>query len=256
MRIYRQNRESRGSVLTGCLVALGVLVLLLVIGGVIVAMNWRSWTARGMHSVVEAGLSGSTLPVAEQDEIMAVVDGFTAEFKAGAVSASQFGQVFKELAESPILPSIVVAGVNADYIVDSELSDEEKAAGAKDLSRFVQGIYTGDISQTKIDDVTEPIHAPLGSSSKVAIHAGNVNVELKQSEDVTTAELQQFLANAKAEADKAGVADELFEIDWSVELQAVIDRALGRAPVLPEPPAEEPDAGTPDEEGGDSPGGG
>ena len=237
----RGNR--RGGVIAGCLIALGVLLVILVIVGIIVAVNWRSWTSRGLHSLVQTGVSSSAMPAEEQSEVMAVVDKFTAQFEAGDVSARQFGNVFKELAESPIIPAMIVMSVEADYITKSTLGDEEKATGSKDLSRFVRGVYDGSISQTKIDDVTEPIHAAMGASNKIAVHSGNVNIELKRPEDVTPEELRQFLANAKAEADKAGVPDERFEIDWSDELQKVIDRATGRAPTQPEPPAEEQPGG-------------
>ncbi|HZW08859.1 MAG TPA: hypothetical protein VFF69_03065 [Phycisphaerales bacterium] len=234
MRKLNQGMR-RGGVLAGCLIAAAVVAILLVIGAVFVAMNWRSWTSQALHSAVQAAVSESALPAQEQQEVMAVADEFTAEFKAGEVSAAQFGQVLKQVSESPIMPAMVVMGVERSYIEKSSLSPEEKAEGAKHLSRFVRGVREGKISQTKIDDVTEPIHAPIGSSDKVAIHAGNINVELKQPEDVKPEELSRFLANAKAEADAAGIPDEKFEIDWSEELRGAIDRAMGRA----EPAADE-----------------
>jgi hypothetical protein len=236
----------RGGVLAGCLIAAAVVAILLVIGAVFVAMNWRSWTSQALHGAVNAAVSESALPAQEQQEVMAVVEEFTAEFEAGDVSAAQFGEVLKQVSESPIMPAMVVMGVEKSYIETSSLSPEEKAEGTKHLSRFVRGVREGTISQTKIDDVTEPIHAPLGSQNKLSIHAGNINVELKQPEDVKPEELTQFLANAKAEADAAGIPDEKFEIDWSEELRGAIDRALGRASE-PAPPALE---GGEDEPGG------
>ncbi|MBK7404014.1 MAG: hypothetical protein IPJ41_05145 [Phycisphaerales bacterium] len=245
--IGRLRGRRRGGIVAGCLIALGVVVVLLVIGGIIVAMNWRNWTGRGLHAIAQKSIAQSSLPIEEQNQVMAVIDNFTAEFEAGKVSAGQFGEVFKQFGESPIVPAMIVAGIQTEYIDKSTLTDEEKAEGSKDLSRFVHGVRNGQISQTKIDDVTQPIAAPLGSNSKFAIHSNNVNIELKKPEDVTPEELKEFLGNAKAEADKAGVADEKFIIDWSDELQKVIDKALGRIPA--DTPADAPhDA--PSESGG------
>lgn len=235
-----------GGILAGCLVAVGVIVVLLVIGGVILALNWRSWTSKGMQSIVQAAVDKSTLPEAEKQEVLAVVDEFTAEFEAGDVTASQFGRVFEELTKSPLIPAMLVMSVDSGYIAKSELTPEEKTEGSKNLSRFVRGVFDGSISQTKIDDVTEPIHAEPNDANKVSIHTNNINLELKAPESVKPEELRAFLANADAEADAAGVPDERFEVDWSAELQSAIDRAMGRAPAEP--------AETPEPEG--EPGGG
>ncbi len=73
------------------------------------------------------------------------------------------------------------------------------------------------------------------------INANNLNLELKMPEDVTPEELQAFLANCKSQADDAGVAPERYEIDMAAEFSAAIDRALGRAPALPDPDAGDAD---------------
>ncbi|MFG0258742.1 MAG: hypothetical protein ACF8LK_00205 [Phycisphaerales bacterium JB041] len=197
-------------------------------------MNWRTWASNGVNTIVEKGLEQSSLPDSERQEVLAVVNSFTGEFEAGDVSVEDFFKVIEQLGQSPVMPAMIVMGIEESYISDSELTDEEKADGSKQLSRFVRGVAEGTISQTKIDDVTEPIHAPMDASDKVAIHAGNFNVDLKNPKNVTADELRAFLANAKAEADAAEVPDEKVEIDWSDELQLAIDRALGRAPQLAE----------------------
>lgn len=247
----------RGGVVAGCLVALAVVLILLVIGGVFVAMNWRTWTSKGMHALVEEAVSESALPLEEQREVMAVADTFIAEFETGNVSMAQFGRVVEELSKSPMIPAMVMMGVDESYIAKSALPEEEKAEGSKDVSRFVWGVYDGVISQTKIDDVAQPISAPPGDQDAVVIQTDRVNLRLKKPENVTNEELRAFLANANAAADEAGVPDEQFTIDWSAELQGAIDRAMGRPPapppappVMTEPPAEEgPQLPAPEDEG-------
>jgi hypothetical protein len=223
----------RGGVLAGCLVALAVVGVLVAAGVIYASMHWRGWAGAGMRNVVTKAVEAASLPEQEKAEIVAVVDGFVADFERGDVTLEQLTKVGEEVAKSPLMPAMVIGGVNHEYIAGSDLPEEEKAAGSESLSRFVRGVFEGTISQTRIDDVTEPIHAPPGSSNKVSINAGNLSVQLKASEDVTTEELRAFLANAKAEADAAGVPEGRFEIDWSEELRLAIDRALGRASEVP-----------------------
>ncbi|MDQ7012466.1 MAG: hypothetical protein Q9O74_01055 [Planctomycetota bacterium] len=237
----------RGGVLGGCLVALAIVGVVLIAGGIYVATNWRGWASTGVNRLVETGLNQSSIPDAEQQEVMAVVGAFTDEFEAGDISVEQFIQVAEKLAESPVMPAMIVMGIQQSYLAESELTDEEKADGSKQLSRFVRGLSEEKISTTKIDDVTEPIHAAPGDADMFAIHSNNLNIELKNPSKVTADELRAFLANAKAAADEADVPDEKIEIDWSDELQAAIDRGLGRAPALPE--AGDNEAG--DDESGD-----
>jgi len=248
-RMIGKRTHRRGGVLAGCLIALAIVGVLVVGVGIYAAMNWRTWASNGVNTIVEKGIEQSSLPDSEKQEVLAVVNSFTSEFEAGDVSVEDFFKVLEQLGQSPVMPAMVVMGIEESYITKSELTDEEKADGAKQLSRFVRGLSEDKISQTKIDDVTEPIHAPMGASDKVAIHTGNINVELKSPNSVTPDELRAFLANAKAEADAAEIPDEKVEIDWSDELQLAIDRALGRAPQAPE--AEADDA--PDESANESP---
>lgn len=233
-RMIGKRTHRRGGVLAGCLIALAVVGVLVVGAGIYAAMNWRTWASDLVDTVVEKGIEQSSLPDSEKQEVLAVVNSFTSEFEAGDVSVDDFFKVLEQLGQSPVMPAMIVMGIEESYISKSELTDEEKADGSKHLSRFVRGVAEGTISQTKIDDVTEPIHAPLDATDKVAIHAGNFNVDLKNPSSVTADELRAFLANAKAEADAAGVPDEKIQVDWSDELQLAIDRALGRAPQLPE----------------------
>lgn len=240
-RCDRQARQrwatGRGGIVAGCLIALGVVVLLAVIGAIIVAMNWQKWTASLLNKGMVAAVDETSLSLEEKQSVKAVIDDFTDEFRQGNITIQQFGQVVQEITESPMLPGIVFASLDKMYIQGSALSDEEKTQASKDVGRFVRGVFDGSISQTRIDDVTEPLHYKGGGQGPISIHANNLNIELKNPKDVTLEELKDFVANAKAEADKASVPDEAFTIDYASELKAAIDRALGRAPALEHQPA-------------------
>ncbi len=235
-RCDRQARQrwatGRGGIVAGCLIALGVVMLLAVIGAIIVAMNWQKWTASLLNKGMVAAVDETSLSIEEKQAVKSVIDDFTDEFRRGDITMQQFGQVVQEITESPMLPGIVFASLDKMYIQDSDLPDEEKTQASKDVGRFVRGVFDGSISQTRIDDVTEPLHYKGVGQAPISIHANNLNLELKNSKDVTLEELKAFAANAKAEADKAGVPDEAFTIDYAKELKAAIDRALGRAPAI------------------------
>lgn len=239
MRIYRTQRdcERRGGVLQGCLVALGVLVLLVVIGVVIVAMNWRGWTANLMEQGITAIIDQAELSDADADAMKQEVASLMQDFKDKKVSVEDLGHVAEELAQSPVMTAATVMFVDKSYVQSSALTDEEKSEGTTQVSRFMRGLFDGDIPKTKIDDVTAPLQfQPGGNTTKppVQIHANNINLELKNPADVTTEELKIFLANCKQSADDAKVPPERYEVDMPGEFSAAIDRALGRAPALPE----------------------
>lgn len=227
MPILRQER--RGGVLAGCLAVLGVIVVLLVAGGIFVAMNWRGWVASGIETTMSEVIDEADLSADDKTAMKSEVASLMQEFESGAVTVEQLVNVAEELAESPVLPAASIMLVDMQYIQSSELTDEEKVGGSKELSRFMRGLFDESISQTKIDDVTEPIHAP-DASNAVSINTGNLSLQLKQPEDVEPDELRAFLANCKTHADEAGIADEKYQVDMAAEFSAAIDRALGRTP--------------------------
>ena len=245
MPIHRKHTNRRGGVMAGCLIALGVVVVLVVIGAVIVAMNWRGWAANVTEQGFAQIIDQAELSQADADAMKAEVATLMQDFKDKKVSLEDLARVLEETAESPVLPAASIMFVERAYITESDLSDEEKAEGSKQLSRFMRGLFDKSISKTKLDDVTEPIHYQHGSGGKqpIAINANNLNIELKNPEDVTTEELNTFLANCKAAADDAGVPPDRYEVDMAAEFSAAIDRALGRAPALP--PADDATGGEP-----------
>lgn len=236
MRIRGQKR--RGGVLAGCLIALGVVLVLLVAGGIYVAMNWRDWAASAGEAQLTSIIDEADLSDEDKIAMKSEVSELMLDFREKRVSLEELGRVAEEVAESPVLAGASIMFVDAQYIQKSELPPEEKAEGSKQLSRFMRGLFDKSISQTKIDDVTEPIHAQ-DASNAININTGNLNLRLKQPEDVSIEELQAFLTNCETVADEAGVPDEHYRVNMSQEFSDAIDRALGRAPA--EPPALEAD---------------
>ncbi|MCC7388680.1 MAG: hypothetical protein IT431_07910 [Phycisphaerales bacterium] len=249
----RGDFSRRGSVLQGCLVALGILVLLLVIGGVVVALNWRGWTAGLMEQGITAAIDEADVSAEDAAAMKLEVATLMQDFKDKKVSVEDLAHVVEEVAQSPVMTAASVMFVDKSYVQASALTVEEKAEGTTQISRFMRGLFSEQISKTKIDDVTSPIHyqASTDKQPPVQINANNLNMQLKSPEDVTPEQLKEFLANCKTAADEAGIPPERYEVDMAREFSAAIDRALGRAPALP--PAE---GGPGGEAGEDAPGGG
>lgn len=208
--------QRRGSVLAGCLVAVVVVIILLVIAGIYVKMHYRGWVSAGVEQVSAAVVKDSGLPQDQKDQILAEVNQVTTDFKAGKISLQQIQKMGEEIAQSPLIPLAAVQAARQKYIEPSDMKPEEKADAVRSLQRFARGVYEKKISKETIDDVIKPI---------VTLKAGG-QWELK--DKPTRQELDQFVANAKAKADEAKVPDEAFDLNIAAELKKAINKALGR----------------------------
>lgn len=226
--IHSPRRFRRGGVLQGCLIALGIVVLLLVIGIIVVVMNWRGWMAGGMVAVTEALVQNAALPQSEKQEILAHVEQLGTDFKDKKVSMEDLGRVLQEIQEGPIIPVGGVMYFEQKYIANSGMSEEEKAAASRTLDRFARGVYEEEIPDEAVDEVLAPI--------KVVGPDGEETFK----ESPTQEEINEVLAAMKTKADDANMPDEDFEIDISDELGAAIDRALAEEPAAPAADPAEP----------------
>lgn len=223
----RRYTARRGNALAGCLVVLGVIVVLLIGGGVFVAMNWRDWTAGGMTAVATKLVEDAQLPEGEKQEVLAIVEDLAGEFREGRLGVEEFGQVMQSIAEGPIIPAAIAASVDQQYFANAELSDEEKAEARLQLDRVSRGLAEGKIRQTRLPAILEPISAPP-AEAPVQINTGEATLNLKAASDCTPEELRQVIENARTQADEAEIPSERYEFDTSDELSRAIRAALGR----------------------------
>lgn len=230
VRVGGGGLDRRGGVLAGCLIALGI-VLLIVIGlGIYAAMNWKTWAASAARAMVDTVMVELNLSAEQQAQVRAEVDLLATDFENGNLSLQEFGKVMEEIAESPLIPAAVVLGANAAYITPSTLSEDEKVDARRQIDRLARGIVDEELSADQINTALAAISKQQGSSSSgsVEYRGGTVNVELQEPRNVTPAELRQFIEDARSVADEAGIPDEAFEVDFAVELRRAVDRALGR----------------------------
>lgn len=216
--MHRLDRRRAGA-MTGCLAVLAVLLVLLVVGGIFVAIKWRSWVATGVESTMMKAVEAVHLPDGERAAIEQEITTLMQEFRDKKVSLEQLVKVAEEVSRSPMLPAASVLAMQASYLDKSGLSAEEKDAGSGQVARFAWGMYGKTIPDTKLDDVLKPI---------ATRDIGGGNLRFREVKDVTDEDLRTLFANAKAEADAAGVPDPAPRVNVAEEFSKAVDRALGR----------------------------
>lgn len=213
-------RSRQGSALKGCLIALGILLILLVGVGAFVYMNWKGWTASAIRSATTQAVQDSKLTQPDKDKIVKKVDSVMTDFEAGKVSVEQLGKVAEELAKGPLLPLTAVNGIEQEYFTLPGLTDEDRAAGKRAIDRAARGIAEKKIPQTKLDDLLAPI----------ADRNPNGGFQLRPKDQVTAEDVKKLIEIAKTEADAAQIPDEPFTVDIATEVVDAIDRVLGVPP--------------------------
>lgn len=202
---------------TGCLISVLVVLALILIVAFIVVRNWRGWVAGQMTVAFDAMLEASDLPAQEQLEVKEQLTRVTDAFREGRISGDQFGQILQQLAESPLMASLIVTVAETKYLSKSGLTEEEKGAGRQNLGRFVLGLNNGDIDEQVLDEVMAPI----------ADRNSDGGWDLR--DEVSDDQLRVFLATVKTKADEAEVPVEVEPIDPSEEFRRIIDDVLGKA---------------------------
>lgn len=209
-----KKRSALATCLTGCLI---VFVVVLVLG--VIAMWWAyknigSLAASFGSTVAKEMISQTELPAEEKADINLQIDRLAAAAKAGQVSTDQLAKFFQNFAQSPLMTTLVMSVIDKQYITPSGLSDDEKAEARVTIQRFMRGAIDEKITKAQMDKAMEPV------STKDA--SGNFQMK----EKVTDDELRAFLTNAKADADAAGIPQEVPAVDPSDEFKRLVDKAL------------------------------
>ncbi len=241
-----------GSVLTGCLVALGIAIVLLIISVIFVARSWRGWVSSGLEQGLTAVLNETQINQAEKDEIFAHVENLMIRFADKDISIEDLAEVMEGLVKSPMLPAAMVGSIDAFYINSSGFEEDEKVQARIELARFAQGLFDESIDPSSINDVLEPVVTNTPDDNDIRLNlridsTGTVITALRSADEVTDDELRTLIATAKLNADEAGIAETPKEIDLSDEIAIAIALAIGDDPndwlpagVVYEEPEEEP----------------
>jgi len=200
--------------LAGCLIALAIGLLILLVSGWLVYRNFRGLTGWVASTAIESVIYTSPLPDIEKTELKAEVKRVTDGFSNGTITDKQMERIMEGFTSSPLISTFIVMAVEQAYFSKSGLTDEEQAAGRIALQRYAKGVVTKKIDERAVDKLMEHI----------ANRGENGEWELQR--QVTDEQLRAFLAEAKQQSDDAGIPAETEPIDPSDELKRIIDAAL------------------------------
>lgn len=206
----------RGSALKGCLIAAGIVIVLIATAGIIIGLNWKKWTVSMMQAGIKTQIAATSLPQDQKDRIIAKVEAVSNDWRDGKIDTQQLGRVIDTLGQGPFVPLALVYAADAKYVKVSKLSEDEKAAAKLALDRFARGV----IEKTIPSDETKRLMTYVEVS-------GTTNHQLKNV--LTEEELRKFIAAAKAKADEAKVPEEPYTANLADELDKAINQALGTA---------------------------
>jgi hypothetical protein len=221
-----KKRSGWQTCLIGCLIVCVVLFVLAALVAFWISRNWRNWTADFSEQVIRQGMSESQLDPKEQEEILVQVGRVTQAFRENTISADQLGDLAQKLVKSPLFSLMMAMAIEKQYLAKSGLSEQEKTEGAVSLQRFIRGSVDEKINQAGID----------AAMAHVATRNPNGG-DWQLKNQLTDEDLRAFFAEAKKQADEAGVPEQPEEIDPSEEVRKIVDEALaGPAPELPRGP--------------------
>jgi hypothetical protein len=203
---------------SGCLIAIVIVVIIFVGGGIYVAKNYRIWAAKGVTFAMTAVINESDLPGQEKAEIATALALVRENYIAGDITLEELGIILEAMANCPAIAVGMVMQFEASYVTPSALRDAEKADARLHLNRFAQGLNNDTIGWGQLDDVTEPI----------LLVAGEKNRDLKPPDQCRPDEIRQVLRNVKDAADQQNIPMRFVDIDISDEFLKTIEGALGR----------------------------
>jgi len=230
-----KHHSRRGNLLVGCGIVLLILILLAGVGTYFVMTSWRGWTASGISSTFDSALTKAQIDPTEHAEIMIHVEELMTRFEDKEVSFEDLGRVVEELLESPVIPSAMVMGIDKLYINDSDLEDIEKVQGRIELARFTQGLFDETIESETLNAVLAPVMTNTPDDNDIVLNLqvspdSRTITALRSADEVSIEDIQTLIANAKLQADEAGITDSPATIDLSDEIAKAIGIALGDIP--------------------------
>jgi len=216
--IRRARTSERGNFLTGCLVVLGIILVLAIAGGVFVYMNWKTWTADIGAAALTAMVEEFELPPDQEAAMITEINTLAQDFKDGKVSVQQIGTLAEELSESPAIYVMAASAIRVNYIQPSGLTDEEKTNANLQLSRLARGLTEKTITPEEAQNAMD----------QIIVQTQENQFDLRQPEVVTDEDLKEMVEKVTNLADEKEVPSEQFNVDVAAEFRKAIDKALGR----------------------------
>jgi hypothetical protein len=242
--IPMEPKKSGGAgkyIAVGCLSMVFLVLIGLLVGGMYVANNWKSWAAPAVTEIMANGIRDTDLTNDQKRELIARVETMGSEFEAGTLTFEDLTKIGEALETSPLIAVGIVEAMNAVYIKPSDLTDVEKTDAIRLNQRLARGIFEDRITPEEL----EPILAPLSESGNVRVSrtesdegmAASFRInDLKDPEQITAEELRAYMVEARSLLEMKAIPDEPFEVDIIEEFDKVIESAIGRRIVPAELP--------------------
>jgi hypothetical protein len=202
-------RSSGGNwVLSLVMIGGGFLILLSVL---IVAAVWyavsslKSWVVDVGREGVVAMVEESQIPNHEKTEVIEQVDRVVAAYKAGQIDEAKLEQLLTMLDDSPAFAYITFAGMEEDYLADTDLPPAEQDALRLHYRRALYGLTDEQISLEQFE-----ASFPDGYDEPT---------------DETVREWTRELATL---CDEAGVTRDPPEVDVGDEMKKLVDELLAK----------------------------
>ena len=212
-----QQRSVATTCLIGCLGAVLALMLLVVAGIWLIYASRdkiKAFVSDTAREAIVSGIQESELDEEEKQAVIDQVDRVADLYKSGKITTEQLGRIMEELAQSPLMGTLVVFSIESQYIHPSGLSDEEKQQARRTMQRVCRGVLEEKIQQEELDDALDYVMDRHEDGSME--WKGSVNDD----------QLREFITRLEERADTAEIPDEPFEIRISEQFQLAIDRAL------------------------------
>lgn len=202
----------RGSVAKGCLIATVIALVLATAIGIFIWMNARSWIATAAKDGAAAAIAKAPIPEDQKQRITTRINGLAEDFRSNKLTGEQFGKIMEAFVTGPIMPTVMLMGVEKQSLASSGLSAEDKAAGVRTLQRLARAVSEGKIGGPGVREILSPIMRPA---------TGQNDWHFKST--ITDEEIRQMLNKAKAQVDLLKIPDEAYQIDIATEIDKAIE---------------------------------
>ena len=207
-----------GSCLIGCLIV-GAISLVICAGvGFYLYKQGPTLMVQGSREVVKALLDESELPEEERVAILSQFDRVGDAFISGELNMQGLGELIQELVESPVMALPMIQAIDAKYLENSGLTEEEKTAARETLQRVISGVMSDKFEQFDIKSLTRHVMEHPNSTDPAQ--------QQKLKSSLTDEELREFISDAKKLCDEKEIQAEESNMQISDKLREIIDKKL------------------------------
>ena len=219
--------SARGGILLGCGIVLAVLIIGGIIGGIYVSKNWRGWIAGPIKMATNQYLQDAELETDERNRLRIVSTTFWDEFSSKSITLEELQRIAYDFSTNPALGAIQAAHAQGAYVMNSGLTDEEKADARVQLQRVARGYFFKQITAQELEEMFAPVSDRSGRSNDQEWSPP------KDKEDVTDADVKDMINRARTLADKYEIPAEPVEVDIAGEILHGIEQSLNRTLPIP-----------------------